>query len=499
VRGSRSGIAWLALVTFGLLLVIMVVAVGGIGAIAGGVSAGRGEEIARIAFGALFLNMLISSTLLGFGLNQVFSDDVLRRFPLTRIERIIVRQMLALLEPLWLIALALYAGCAVGATLLGTAPLWSSLAAAALLVSCNYLLARVILAAAERLLATSLGSFLVVVLVQLLALAPILFERLFGGNAAAPLGRVLEITPPYLGAAIIAGHASLPTGVLLLVWTLASGAALLLLEARPVARRAARTGGFSWNSSIASIASWFPRGWEPLVATTLRYYLRSPRVRVSLVVTLPLIAFLVTPGSYDRPDSERLFARILAFSPMAGALVTASLSENVFGFEAFGFRRLLLSPVRAMTILRARTIVPVMIGGLYSGLAALAWLLLGGDNDPRKFAMLLAHALAGLLLFEGFGLWASVIAPKRAAYDEKYSNQLSAQAFIVMLIALGVIMLIPIWLRARFLRGPLEQYWWVTLVGLAIALAGYELMLRVGRQLFERRRERIMAIVEGRG
>jgi hypothetical protein len=68
-----------------------------------------------------------------------------------------------------------------------------------------------------------------------------------------------------------------------------------------------------------------------------------------------------------------------------------------------------------------------------------------------------------------------------------------------MLIALGVIMLIPIWLRSRFLPGPLEQYWWVTLVGLPIALAGYELMLRVGRQLFERRRERILAVVEGRG
>jgi hypothetical protein len=498
VRGSRAGIAWLAFVAFGLLLVMMVVAIGGIGAIAAGVSAGRAEEIARIAFGALFVNMLVSSTLLGFGLNQVFSDAVLRRFPLTRLERVLVRQVLALLEPLWLIALALYGGCALGASLLGTAPLWISLAAAALLVCCNYLLARVILAGAERLLANSLGSVLVVILVQLLALAPILFER-FAGNRAAPLVRVLELTPPFLAAGMIAGQAHLLQGMLLLLWTLASGAALLWLEARPVAPRAARTAGFSWNSSIGSIASLFPRTWEPLVATTLRYYLRSPRVRVSLVVTLPLIAFLAIPSSPRAGDADRLFLRLLAFSPMAGALVTASLSENIFGFEASGLRRLLLSPVHAMTMIRARTIVPLMIGAVYSGLAALIWLFLTADDDPRKPAMLLTHSLSGLLVFEGFGLWASVIAPKRAAYDEKYSNQLSAAAFMIMLIALAVIMLVPIWIHARFMPGPIEEYWWATLIGLAVALAGYELMLRQGRQLFEQRRERIMAIVEGRG
>jgi hypothetical protein len=498
VRSSRTGIAWLAFLAFGLLLIMAVVAVGGMAAITAGVSAGRAEVVARIALGSLFVNMLISSTLLGFGVNQVFSDVVLRRFPLTRFERILIRQVLALLEPLWLIALALYAGCAVGASLLGAAPLWVTLPAAAVLVCSNYLLARVILAVAERLLATSLGSFLVVVLVQLLALAPILFERLLGGSAdAAPL-RVLAVTPPFLAAAMIAGKANLLHGALLVIWTLASGAALLLLEARPVVPRAARTGGFNWHSWIGSVASVFPRTWEPLVATTLRYYLRSPRVRVSLVVTLPIIAFLVTPAS-GRVDSERLFLRVLAFSPMAGALATASLSENVFGFEASGLRRLLLSPVRAMTMLRARTIVPLMIGAVYSGLAAFAWLLLSADDEPRKLAMLLTHSLTGLLVFEAFGLWASVVAPKRAAYDEKYSNQLSAAAFIVMLTALGVIMLVPIWIHARFMPGPIEQYWWATLIGLAVGLACYELMLRVGGYLFEQRRERIMAIVEGRG
>src|SRR5262245_10326757 len=182
-RSSRAGLAWLAVVSFGLLLLMTIVAAGGAGTIAAAVAAGRTEGIAQVVLGTLFANMLLSATLLGFGLNQVFSDASLRRFPLTRLERIVVRQALALVEPLWLIALALYVGCALGASLLGAAPLSVTLPAALLLVSSNYLLARVILASVEWLLSTSVGSFLMVALIQVLALAPLLFQKFFTERA----------------------------------------------------------------------------------------------------------------------------------------------------------------------------------------------------------------------------------------------------------------------------------------------------------------------------
>ena len=58
---------------------------------------------------------------------------------------------------------------------------------------------------------------------------------------------------------------------------------------------------------------------------------------------------------------------------------------------------------------------------------------------------------------------------------------------------------VPTIMRATILPGPIEQYWWVPVLALALSIILYELVLRGASRLLARRRERLLSIVEGRG
>lgn len=499
IRNSPGGIVATAILLslFALLLVGSAIAGIGIG-LAG--PADRAGRITRIVLGVMFVNLLIVPVMLGYGMAQAFSARTLRQYPLARAERLLIQYGLGLVEPMWILAFALYAGCAAGAWALGVAPLWQGMPAAVLLVVANYATARLILALIGRLLATQAGSFVLVGLMQAFFLVPLAVQYARIDTLPQGMLRLADLTPPFAAAALMTATATLAAPVVLLAWCAAPAAILLLLDAYPPPARRTANAAIQWDTLLDRIAAFFPGVWEPLVGRTLRYYLRSPRVRINLVIMLPLMAFFVAGGVGGRDDSTPLLDRAVLFAPVGAMLVTAGFTINAFGYDGAGLRRLLLCPVPPGTILRVLAAVPAAIGVASLWVALAAWTLLApGGPDARALVLVFAHGCTGMLLLHALGFWSSILAPKRVSYDQKFRDDASFGGQVTLVFAFLVILIVPTVVRLLALRGPLEQYWWVALVALAVVLAIHLLMLAGAQRLLPGRRERLLSVVEGRG
>ena len=500
VRSSPTRIAFSAILIFLLGLALLVAILAGMGGLAAAARSGQTEGVARIVLGGMFLNALVASVMLGFGMKQVFSEAALRRYPLSRAERLIIRHGLGMVEPLWLLTFAAYLGAAAGASLLGASAIWVSAAAAVLLLVINHLLARLVVVLGEWLASTAVGSFLLLLLFQALFLIPMALGQPSIGQAYSDaLVRIFDATPPAAAAAMMSGASTLAATGLLMAWALGIGVAVMLLEARPPSPRTVSARTARWDTPYDRLAALFPGVLEPLVGRGLRYYLRSPRTRINLLVVLPLMGLLVFRGGSKR-ESGAMFEQALLFGAITVPLLLAALSSNVFGYEASGLRRLLLGPASPATILRAIGLVPLIIGTAYVLIGATLWHVLAPvPSDGRMFVMLVSHALTGMVLYHAFALGSSVLTPKRVPYGQKYRDEMSIGGYVVMFGGMVSLLAVPTIMRATILRGPIEQYWWVPVLALALSIILYELALRGASRLLARRRDRLLSIVEGRG
>src|SRR3982751_1858742 len=77
-----------------LVLVIALLAAGGIGAAVVAVRAGKALFITRIMLTSLFAQALLATVMLGFGMSAIFSDRELRRFPVRAFDRRLVRHLI---------------------------------------------------------------------------------------------------------------------------------------------------------------------------------------------------------------------------------------------------------------------------------------------------------------------------------------------------------------------------------------------------------------------
>ena len=84
-----------------LIVTIALLAAGGLGAGAIAVRAGRATEIAAIALFGVYLCATIGTVILGFGLNAIFAESEMRRYPLRARERELARHIVAMLDPYW--------------------------------------------------------------------------------------------------------------------------------------------------------------------------------------------------------------------------------------------------------------------------------------------------------------------------------------------------------------------------------------------------------------
>ncbi|MGA8579681.1 MAG: hypothetical protein WB579_13425, partial [Bryobacteraceae bacterium] len=252
---TRSRGGKIALFMSGYLLLIAVMgllAVGGLGAGVVAVREGKATEIAAIVLFAVYLCATIGTVILGFGMNSIFAESEMRRYPLRARERELARHIVAMLDPYWYLVVGLELGLLAGLYLYGAGWFWLGLLAVLLLYACNYVTARLLSTIVERLVARRGGATLLMAVIMALSLGPSLLMPYLNKHldAATPYLVLAKWTPPY-GAALAMTRSDLSAvrGLALIVaWMVLLGAAVVALDRRPARVRVASSGKLRWGS-----------------------------------------------------------------------------------------------------------------------------------------------------------------------------------------------------------------------------------------------------------
>ncbi len=199
-RGGR-----IALFVIGYLLFVLVAALLAAGGIGGGIAAvksGQAGMVARISLSGIFLSAVMWTLLLGFGMNAVFSESELRRYPLSAGDRRLVTFFIGIADPFWFLILLCDLGLSVGIYVFGSASIGLGLPAVLLLVASNYALARTLGMLIDRLAETKMGSSLMLLLIMSVSMLPSILIPLLRHNPALTdrILAVLRFTPPFAAA-----------------------------------------------------------------------------------------------------------------------------------------------------------------------------------------------------------------------------------------------------------------------------------------------------------
>jgi hypothetical protein len=491
-----------------LVLVLILMGAGGVGAGVAAVRSGKGQSVAELVLSGLFLQALISTVMLGFGLGAVFSETELRRYPLTARERWLARHCIGILDPFWFILLVLYLGLLFGMYLVGNVSLGLGLVGLVVLFLANYLAARAIALVMERAVKGKTGSLVLMSLVILLGFLPGTLAPVLQKNHALAdtLLGILRFTPPFGAAATIAGDgAAAWSGLAVeLCWTVGLLGVLAALEKRPPSRaRAAATGSIAWGGRYDRIGGIFGPQLAPLVAFWLRFYVRNNRFRTLYLITLPVCAFLTynlgKAEGHRLHGQNALFVAALGAFPLASFLGTSRIAVNQFGYAGGALRRMLLLPTDPAASLRAGSYAGVLLESTLLLLATVAWVVLAPvRGDIRMLFMLVASGSTGLFLFHGAALWVTLYGPRRGKYDASFGNDMSLMANILVVGGALTCIFVPQVLSGVVPASVNPDYWWASIPVAAAAWAFYRVSLRITASLFEGRRERLMAVVEGR-
>jgi hypothetical protein len=501
---TRNGRIALFLVGYAsALLFLIAFTAGGYGAAMLAVRSGQAEMVARAVLGALFLNAIVASVVLGFGVNAAFSDAALRRFPLNPIERLAARHLTGILEPMWIIILGLDLGLSTGMYVFGAGGFWLGVVAVLLLVITDYLVARVLASLIEWLSRVRGGT----AILGLMLLTVCILPSMLAPRMATAQGFIqrsmlaLRFSPPFAAAALVVhpNKSSLIFNLgLMAEWIVFLLAALAMIERAAARPRNVAAAAIVWISGYDRVASIFGPAMAPLVARSLRYYSRSNKVRLNFSIALPVLAF-VTLGRPLPGDPRHKFVVSLGAFAVVGFLATATMCTNQFGFDASGFRRYFLLPISPEAILRASSYTAVFVGCLLPPVALLLWLVLAPvPFDWRMAPMLAGSAVGGLLFFNALAIWTSLLAPRRTAFETTFGNQLSFSANVLLIG--GILLMLGGATALDQMAGPeiVLQYWWVSIPAVLLAAGLYFFSLRRGAAVFIERRERLLNALEGR-
>jgi hypothetical protein len=485
-----------------LVFFLVIFSLGGIGAGIAAVRSGKGLAVAAGVLGGLYVQALFASVLMGFGMNAVFSDSELRRYPIRARERRIARHLIGLVDPFWFLIVALELGLAVGLYVVGPGSIWLGMIAVVLLFVSNYLLAQVIALLVERLARRKGGPAILLAGIMCLGLLPAIAAPSLKKHpgALAPFVRALHYTPPY-GAA----SAMLRPGVyasngleLIVVWLLALATLLVVLEKNPPQTRLAGSGKLTWEGPLDRVASIFGPANAPLVAQWLRFYSRNNRFRFAYPMAVPLAVILAVTQSQTSGEKGR-FAVILGCFAIAGFIGTAQFAVNQFGYLGGGFRRYFLLPTDPAAVLRTGSYTFLFLSGILIVPAGIVIKLVSPiPLDARMLAMIVGAAVTTLFLMHGLALWSSLLGPRRGNFKASFGNDLSFAGNLVFIGGMLSLMVVPRVLSKLWPVAVSPANWWIVLVLAPLAAAFYFVSLRKAAQLFRSRREAILAVVEGR-
>jgi len=504
---TRSRNGKIALFMAGYLLFVLLAALlaaGGLGAGMVAIRSGQAEPIAQAVLSGLFVNAIFGTVLLGFGMNAAFSDGELRRYPLRERERFVARHFLGIVDPFWFLILALEAGLVVGLYVYGTYSFWNGAIAVLLLFVCGYLLTRVAGVWIDRLMNTRSGSMVVLMAVMCLSLVPGTLAPVLKKNPALLPGilAVLRYTPPFGAAAAmthVGADAALGLG-LVAAWAVGLAMALVALERRPLGRQqVARKSGSLWDSPFDRAAALFGPRMAPMVGFWLRFYLRNNRFRMLYLFSLPLAAFLTFNVGQMRKGGAGLAVAAMGALPVVTFMGTSRIAVNQYGYVGGAFRRFFLFPTDPAASLRAGSYAAVVLGAAMIPPAAILWAVFAPRPlDARMVLMPVVNGITALFVFHGLGLWTSLYGPRRGNYDKSLGNDMSLMGNLVVIGVMLSCMFLPMLLKFVAPAAVSLEYWWLTLAPAALAVAFYAACLRGASAAFPARRERLLAIVEGK-
>jgi len=443
------------------------------------IEAGGGEMVARYSLAGIFVQGFFLSIFFGLVPNQAFTENSLRRYPMTATERFLTRHMLGAADPIWLILFAFGLGLLAGFVSLEAGSIISGLPGVVLFTVVCYLATAVLLAiigviSQSRAGAAILGSFLLLAV----SFMPLLLVRLsdhFKFDFPRILDQVLRYSPPGAAAAMISGQSLIRVSwgaVLLLLWSAFFVSILQWLDQRRMTRQVKPMAGIDWENQYDRIGKIFGVNYGPLISKSLRYHLRCNSIRFGLV-TSPLIIFmgkLLFPGHSD----EQFFIISLGLFFMMNSANGGILLLDIFGFDNAGIRRYPCLPIRFADALRAGSIASLIIRATVFLIALLPWLIINYQQRItwRMLFMLLSVALASLFFYNALGLWTSIYSPRRMNFDSIWNNRLSAA--VTILLACGIcIPLFGIMFFARLVNPMMvPEFWWLAL-GLLLLSAGF--------------------------
>jgi len=503
---TRSRNGRIALFLAGYLLLVMLIALlttGGFGAAMLAVRSGKAEQIAKGVLTALFLEAVLAANILGFGMSAVFAETELRRYPLTAPDRRIARHLTGILDPFWFLFLALELGLAVGLYVMGAGSFWFGFVAVLLLFAANYLLARVVGLFIDQLMQRKGGAPVLMGLIMVLAFLPSVLAPLLEKNPVIVSAMVQRLRyMPSFGAAAAMIHPDL-TGAYglatIVAWIVGLAALLVWLENRPPRRQAEESVKIEWESPFDRVGALFGPRMGPLVGHWLRFYGRNSRTRTLSLISLPLLAFLTYQMGHMSKAPQGLFLAALGTFPMVTFLGTSRISVNQFGYVGGAFRRYFLLPTDPAATLRAASYAAVTIGASMLPIALLIWaVFVPYPFDARMPAMLLCTGFTGLFVLHALGVWVTLFNPRKGNYSSNFGNDLSLGGNIVLIGGMLIAMFLPR-LLYKFLPAAVSpESWWMFLPLPVLAMAFYLATLKSAGPVFVTRREKLLAIVEGR-
>jgi len=114
-------------------------------------------------------------------------------------------------------------------------------------------------------------------------------------------------------------------------------------------------------------------------------------------------------------------------------------------------------------------------------------------------AMLVGAAVTSLFMFLGLGLWATLFGPRCCDFYSTFGNDLSAAGNTVVIGGILVVMIVPQVLAHIWPAVLAPDRWWMAIPVVLLAAAFYFSSLERAGEMLLARREKLLAIVEGRG
>ncbi len=464
---------------------------------------GQNGFFARWMLVGFFVNGVGLSLLFGVGVREAFSDESLRHYPLNARERFTVRQVIGLLDPVWLLLIMGVIGMVIGFAWLNRGVLFTGLIGAVLFICANYLTTSIVLLVIGLMMRTRRGSAILGGLA--LALATLGSAAISVLSVARSewvwqqLDSLLSFTPPGAAAAMMIGESVsqiLGNFLLLVAWCVVLTLILNKLESLPPASDTDFAGTSAWDGLCNQAARPFGPKYAPFVGKSLRYHLRCNMIRFSLL-TSPLFVlfgkFMIPARS---PNGELIITFALFF--MTSAATGAAMMLNLFGFDGAGIRRYAVSPSTFAVALRAGSFTSLLLRALVMLTALTLWAVFSRTQITAQMALLvLSIIVASLFLFNALGLWTSVLAAKRSDLESMWNNRLSFGGNVVMFGGMVIPYVIAVMASERISPTGAARLWWIPALLMILCIGIYAYSLKAIEPVLESRKERLINLIAG--